>query len=272
MMKLCLFIFFIVLTGCNVMPGMQNPDLSEMHKISGDKIRPQVTLIPITPTLIKDQHLSTYFYHIAPADILTITIWQHPELSLQEFHSNQNGGLPSQQGAPGQDGFLVNPAGQIYFPLIGNVLVAGKTVDTVRREMTQKLRKYIINPSLNVRVADFRGRKVYIVGEVKKPGFIPLNDQALSITDAIVLSGGLDSSAADPTHIYVIRGTIDRPLIYWLNAKTPEALLLAEHFYLLPNDILFISSAAATRWNRVLNQLLPTIQTVWYTKAIVDTN
>lgn len=254
------------------MPGMQNLDLSRVNRVASNNDHPVPLLIPITPALIEDQHISTYYYHVAPADILNISIWQHPEFSSQEYHSTQNTNLPSKQGAAGQDGFLVNPKGYIHFPLIGEVLVAGKTVDKIRQEMTIKLKKYINHPSLNVRVIDFRGRKTYIVGEVKKPGFIPLNDQPLSITDAIVLSGGLDPNAADPTHIYVIRGTVDKPIIYWLNAKTPDALLLAEHFYLIPNDILFISSAAATRWNRVINQLLPTVQTVWYTKAIIDSN
>ncbi len=105
-----------------------------------------------------------------------------------------------------------------------------------------------------------------------KSGFVPITDQPLSITDAISLSGGINPNSADPEHIYVIRGNIYRPTIYWLNAKTPDGLLLAEHFILRPGDILYVSSAPATRWNRVLNQLLPTIQTVWYTKAIVDSN
>ena len=105
-----------------------------------------------------------------------------------------------------------------------------------------------------------------------KSRFIPITDQSLSITDAISLAGGLNPNSADPEHIYVIRGNIKRPYIYWLNAKTPDAFLLSEHFILKPGDILYVSSATATRWNRVINQLLPTIQTVWYTKAIVDAN
>jgi polysaccharide export outer membrane protein len=105
-----------------------------------------------------------------------------------------------------------------------------------------------------------------------KPGFIPFTDQVLSITDAISMSGGFDPNAADPSHVYIIRAGLNlyRPKVYWLNAKTPESLLLAEHFILKPGDILYVSSAPATRWNRVLNQLLPTIQTVWYTKSIID--
>jgi len=261
----------ILLSGCGIMPGMQNPNLARMNRETpSSKIQMVPTLIPITPTLIADQRISTYTYRIAPADVLNISVWRHPEFSPRELQVSQVTGLPSTQGAAGQEGYLVNPKGYIYFPLVGNVLVAGKTVDEIRTNLTHRLRRYIKQPELNVRVVDFRGRKVYVIGEVNKPGFVPLNDQPLSITDAIVLTGGLDPNAADPSHIYVIRGSIARPDVYWLDASTPEALLLAEHFHLNPGDILFISSAPATRWNRVLNQLLPTIQTVWYTKAIIN--
>ena len=261
------------LAGCTLMPGLQNPETSKMQRAkSAQAVQVIPTLIPITPTLIADQRISTYIYQIAPADVLNITVWQHAELSPKELHVNQASSSPSTQGAAGQEGYLVNAKGYIYFPLVGNILVAEKTVDEVRSLLTQRLKQYIKNPQLNVRIADFRGRKVYIVGEVMKPGFIPLNDQPLSITDAIVLTGGLDPTAADPSHIYIIRGSIERPNIYWLNAKTPESLLLAEHFNLQPGDILYVSSAAATRWNRVINQLLPSVQTIWYTKSIVNAN
>lgn len=271
--QISFIVAILFLSGCTVMPGMQNPDTSSMNKRDyQENVKIEPTLIPINASLISNQTISKYIYHIAPADVLDIHVWQHPEFSVPELHNNQNNGLPSTQGAAGQEGYLVNPEGYIYFPLVGNVLVSGKTVDNVRTEMTHRLKKYIKNPQLNVRVSDFRSRKIYVLGEVMKPGFVPLNDQPLSITDAIVLTGGLDPNAADATHIYVIRGNIYKPDVYWLNAKTPETLLLAEHFNLKPGDILFVSSAPATRWNRVLNQLLPSIQTVWYTKAIVNSN
>ncbi len=274
MFKVTPICLLILLSGCSsIMPGMHNPDTANMHKIFSSKNMNIVsTLIPITTDLIAHQDQEKYIYHVAPSDILNITVWQHPEFSSQELQLNQLTNLPSTQGAAGQTGYLVNPNGYIYFPLIGNIHVANKTVDEIRSEMTIKLRKYIKNPQINVRVVDFRSRKVYVLGEVNKPGFVPINDQPLSITDAIVLTGGLDPNAADPSHIYIIRGNIYRPYVYWLNAKTPETLLLAEHFNLKSGDILFISSAPATRWNRVLNQLLPTIQTIWYTKAIIDSN
>ena len=106
--------------------------------------------------------------------------------------------------------------------------------------------------------------------EVMKPGFLPINDQPLTISDSLALTGGINPDSADPRYIYVIRGNYIEPLIYWLDAKTPDGLLLAERFSLQPRDILYVSSAPATRWNRALNQLLPTIQTIWYTKSIVN--
>jgi len=271
LVRVIILIAFGLVSSCTIMPGWQNPSTSNMQRVvPSSDIHVEPTLIPITPSLIKDQRLTSYIYYIAPADVLNIRVWQHEELSPKGLAFNQMNNLPSTQGAAGQDGYLVNAQGYIFYPLVGKVLVANKTVDEVRHYLTQKLKQYLKNPQLNVRIADFRGRKVYVVGEVMKPGFLPLNDQPLSITDALVLSGGLDPNAADPSRIYVIRGRIDRPSIYWLNAKTPDSLLLAEHFNLKPGDILYVSSAAATRWNRVVNQLLPSIQTIWYTKSIIN--
>lgn len=237
------------------------------RQVVPERIEVHPTLIPITPSLIADQRVSTYFYHVAPADVLHITVWEHPEFSLGE---SAGGGGSGAQGSSGQSGYLVNSSGRIYFPLIGYVDVADKTVDMIRADITARLKKYVPNPQINVRVADFRGQKVYVLGEVSKVGFLPINDQQLTIADALALSGWLDPQAADPRYIYIIRGNFTSPQIFWLDAKTPDRLLLAERFSLQPRDILFVSSAPATRWNRVLNQLLPTVQTVWFTKSIVD--
>lgn len=266
----CAVCLISVLCSCSVLPGLQNP--SNYHtdqRYPKQTVTVSPTLIPITPTLIANQPNIIYTYHVAPADILNINVWRHDEFNPIELHAGGTTG-PSTQGAAGQMGYLVNPNGYIYFPLVGNILVAGKTVDDVRVNLTYRLKKYIKNPQLNVRIADFRGHKVYVFGEVVKPGFIPLNDQPLTITDALTMSGSLDSNSADPGHIYVLRGNITHPDIYWLNARQPDGLLLAEHFNLQPGDILYVSSAVATQWNRVINQLLPTIQTVWYTKAIIN--
>lgn len=260
------------LNGCGgIMPGMQNLDTTQMRKVVvPQKVQVRPTLIPITPSLLVDQRITTYFYRVAPADVLNITVWKHPEFSAV---APQTAGLATTagiQGAAGQPGYLVDASGRIYFPLIGYIKVAGKTIDRVRSDIARRLQEFVPNPQVNVRVADYRGQKVYVLGEVMKPGFLPINDQQLTISDALALTGGLNPDSADPRFIYVIRGNYIEPRIYWLDAKTPDGLLLAERFSLKPKDILYVSSAPATRWNRALNQLLPTVQTIWYTKSIVN--
>ena len=260
----------VALSSCSIMPGMQNLDTTQMRKlIVPERVEVHPTLIPISPSLIADQRVSTYYYRVAPADVLHVDVWKHPEFSLIDtLHTATT--APGVHGAAGQPGYLVNSSGQIYFPLVGYVHVAGKTVDQIRADITARLEKYVPDPQLNVRVADFRGQKVYVLGEVSKTGFVPINDQQLTIADALALSGWIDPKAADPRYIYVIRGNFTSPQIFWLDARTPDRLLLAEHFSLQPRDVLYVSSAPATSWNRVLNQLLPTIQAVWFTKAIVQ--
>lgn len=261
----------VLLSSCGVMPGMQNLELSGMKKaIVPQNIKVDPTLIPITPSLISDQKVSRYHYRVAPADVLSINIWQHPEFDFLEKPTGPAlATTAGVQGAAGQPGYLVNSDGMIFFPLVGYIKVAGKTVDHIRADISKRLEKYVQNPQVNVRVADFRGQKVYVLGEVKKPGFLPINDQPLTIADALTLSGWLDSNAAAPGYTFVIRGDYRHPEIFWLDAKTPDKMLLAERFSLRPGDILYVSSAPATRWNRVLNQLLPTVQTIWYTQSVV---
>lgn len=272
MLKKSIGVFCAVgfLSGCGLMPGIQNLDTAKMRKlVVPESISVNPTLIPITPSLIADQRVSTYFYRIAASDVLHINVWEHPEFNIAE-NLPGTATTPGVHGAAGTSGYLVNSSGRIYFPLIGEVLVADKTVDQIRVEISSMLKKYVPNPQINVRVADFRGQKVYVLGEVIKTGFVPINDQQLTIADALALSGWIDPAAADPRYIYVIRGNYTCPKIFWLDAKTPDRLLLAEHFSLQPRDVLYVSSAPATRWNRVLNQLLPTVQTVWFTKSVVQ--
>ena len=251
------------------MPGMQNLNTTTMERVRiTPAAKPCPLLIQITPALLADQHVTTYYYKVAPSDVLTITVWEHPEFNILQIPAGSTAILPGVQGAAGQAGYLVNSKGYIYFPLVGHIKVAGKTIDKIRTNLKNRLSKFVPNPQINIRVADFRGQKIYVIGEVKKPGIVPMNDQRLTIADALALTGGIDQNTADPKHIYIIRGTVLKPVIYWLNAKTPDKLLLAENFSLHPKDILYVSSAPATRWNRTLNQILPTIEAIWYTKAI----
>lgn len=251
---------------------MDGLDTVQMRKaIIHERVEVHPTLIPITPTLLADQRISTYYYRVATSDVLNVMVYQHPEFDFTVPVVAGNG-IAGMAGVTtsGQYGYLVNPDGRIYFPMVGYIKVANKTVDEIRADLTKRLSKYVPHPQVTVRVANFRSRRVYVLGEVKKPGFLPINDQPLTIAYALALTGGIDNDSADPQYTYVIRGNFGNPEIFWLNARTPDTLLLAQRFSLQPDDILYVSTAPIVRWNRVLSQVAPLVQTIWFTKSIID--
>lgn len=278
---ICLFLITINLTGCFIAPGMKmrTPPTTCASMAAETSIQP--IFIPITPCLIETMkqknilcyHDLAYHYQVGAQDILNIYVWGHPEFS------SPLGQAISEQGANailnptlGVSGFLVGPEGNIYFPIVGYVPVTGNTIEQIRCKISYALERYIRNPQVDVRVIGFRSKKVYVMGEVLKPGLQPITDSPLSITDAINLAGGMDPNVADPGHIFVIRSTCDlrKPEVYWLNAKSPTALIMAENFYLEPKDVIYVAAAPVANWNRAINQILPTIQTLWMTSSLIS--
>ena len=260
----------VLLSGCGFIAGMENINTNKAKKNATiEQIKTDPVLMQITPNLLLDKKVSVYHYRVAPADVLSITVWDHPEF-MQSGTVNNKGGIVGLQGAsPGQQGYLVNSNGDIFFPLVGYVRVVNKTTEEIRHDITVRLEKYIPNPQVNVTVSEFRGQKVYILGAVEKVGFLPITDQRLTLADALAYSGWMKQDSADTRAIYVIRGDYTHPLIFWLNANTPDRLLLAEHFSLQPQDILYVSNAPITRITQVFNQILPLVQAIWFTQAVI---
>ncbi|MCW8828867.1 MAG: polysaccharide biosynthesis/export family protein [Gammaproteobacteria bacterium] len=114
-------------------------------------------------------------------------------------------------------------------------------------------------------------RKIYVMGEVLKPQSLPMVEGKLSLADALA-SAGVDQKAADSERIFVLRQGEEQPLAYHLDASEPAGLILATVFPLQPLDVVFVSTSNVTRWNRVLSQLMPTVQTLWTLDRISDEN
>lgn len=219
--------------------------------------------IPITPDIC-DANSEFVEYKVGSQDILTIIVWNHPELtipSMQTTSENVNIYPNLNQGSNNPSGILVNEKGEMFFPLAGVINVNGKSVNQIREQITNRLKKYIRHPQVSVRVNAFRNKPVYILGEVVKSGVYYISDMPITILDIINQSGGVDKDSSDTHYIYVIRGEFLNPHVYWLNASTPGAVLMAVHFKLQPRDIVIVSTAPVARYSRVMNKLLPTIQT-----------
>lgn len=122
-----------------------------------------------------------------------------------------------------------------------------------------------------IRVASTDEARVYVMGEVGRQQVLPLNKGKLSLSEALALSGGLQTTSAKSEAIYVFRmGTTPEDIqIYHLNSRNPLALVFGDRFQLKPNDIVYVDATGITRWNRLVSQLLPTAQLLYYSTLVV---
>ena len=348
---------------CALVPGDQAYNMREQSSVklpvkSGGEVAPaNVKVVPITAELIIQQEKNSMAaadqaeqtanqqarpvianappmsdYKIGLGDVISVTVWDHPELTIPagSFRSAADSGN------------LVGEDGTIYYPYAGSINVAGKTVAEVRAILAQKLSKLIEKPQVDVRVISFRSKRVYVVGEVKQPSVLEVTDVPLTIVDAINRAGGFSTEAdlsqvlltrngktwrvdvqalyedgnvemnvpllagdiinvpdrqfnkvfvlgevlkpgslfmnkkrmslaealadagyinqqsSNPKWIYVMRNQADKPELYHLDSKSPDALLLADRFPLQPRDIIYVDAADVARWNRVISSIQPT--------------
>jgi polysaccharide export outer membrane protein len=135
-------------------------------------------------------------YTIDPGDVLSIVVWDHPELSNSATTAV---GMAAGTGADASTsattappaGFIVDHEGMIQFPYAGPIKVAGMTQDQARNVLTSKLSKYLRQPKVTLRVQSFRSKRVYVDGEVRNPGLQAINDIPMTLVEAINRAGGV---------------------------------------------------------------------------------
>jgi polysaccharide export outer membrane protein len=135
-------------------------------------------------------------YVIGPEDSLTISVWKEPELSHQ---------------------VQVRPDGKVSLPLLNDIQAAGLTPQQLAASITEKLKKFISEPQVTEIVTTIVSRRIYILGEVGRPGMVPLT-HGMTVLQALSGAGAF-SQFADTRKIYVMRNEDGKQVRYPFNYK-----------------------------------------------------
>ena len=107
---------------------------------------------------------------LGPGDEVEIGVWRNPEFAGK---------------------YVVGTNGDLFIPLVGEVPTDGVGVTVIRERITDSLKAYIKEPQVTLTVTNYRSRRIFVLGEVQRPGIFSLGNQNLSLVDAVALAGGL---------------------------------------------------------------------------------
>ncbi len=155
-------------------------------------------------------------YIIGPQDILQVSVWRQPELSV--------------------DALIVRPDGKISLPLLDDVQAAGLAPVELKALLTERWGEFITSPQVTVIVRQINSKLVYVLGEVARQGPIPIRGD-FRVVDALSASGGFGAFAGkDRVKIIRTTGSLDQIEFHFNYGDFIDGKNLDQNITLLPGD------------------------------------
>lgn len=172
---------------------------------------------------------------IEPNDILYVTVSSKDEEVVKPFKRTIGSEGVSTNSNIQLQGYLVDAEGNIRFPVLGTILVMGKTRGVVEKELKTKLSEYITDVVVDVRIINF---KVTVIGEVRSPGVFRIQDERVTLPEAIALAGDFTEDG-NRKEVTVIREEDGVRKVSKIDYTTAE-LFSTPYLFLKQNDIVYV--------------------------------
>lgn len=193
----------------------------------------------MTEAMKKAQRRRIEQIRIQPFDLLDIRVSSPDPKTNQMFNSIGGGGGGGQQSARVSGsygvGFSVEKDGNVKLPLLGEVNVLNLTVSQAEKLIEERLSEYVRDPYVQIKFLNY---KVFVLGEVKKPGLVTINNESATIMEAISHAGGMGLFARR-NNVRVFRGPTDNFVVHELDLTSVDALS-SPGYYMKPYDIVYV--------------------------------
>ena len=211
-MRVCLALLLLLTMAMPL--AMAQQGAAEKAKEGGRTAAPSAAKPNTSPRSATDDPT----YVIGQDDVLDISVWKEPEASRQ---------VP------------VRPDGKISLPLLNDVQASGLTPMQLQAQLTEKLKKYFTEPQVTVIVTAINSRRVYIMGEINRPGAIPLVPN-MTVLQAISAAGG-PTQFAKTSKIQILRTENGKQVPYFFNYKDViRGLKTEQNILLKPGDSIVV--------------------------------
>lgn len=176
---------------------------------------------------------------LKPDDKITISVWEHEELSVGSVHNVYS--VAEESGK----WLLIDANGEVQLPMIGNMKLGGLTVSEATESLRKEYGKTIQKPIVNIKILN---NQITILGEVQKPGLYVFSTDNIKLTDVVGKASGF-TDYAKTRSIKVIRGkesfTIDLTNIAFNESKV------------IPGDVIYIPPSGNKKFDRLASKLIP---------------
>ena len=177
-------------------------------------------------------------------DVLDIKVHSQDIVTAAPFNLIPAGGI-NQINDPNLyqlQGYLVDEAGTIDFPVLGKLTVVGQTKQEVKTLLLGKLAAYLKNPVVNIRFLNF---KITVSGEVNLPGSFQIYNERVTLSEIVTMAGDL-TPYADRSKILIVREVGGNRTFGKVNMSSSD-FFNSEYYFLQQNDFIYIEPLEAKR-------------------------
>ena len=215
--------------------------------------RKKIAYFQDLPELQAEVDLAKSSLEIQPNDLLTITVSAANIEAVQPFNlpltsaPNLAGG-----GVGGRmelQSYLVDSDGNIEFPVLGTVHVAGLTRQELVEKLKEEISEYVQNPIVNIKIVNFQ---VTVLGEVVRPGTFTVPDERISLPKALGLAGDL-SIYGQRDNVLVMREAGGKTEYAYIDLTSSD-FINSPYYYLQQNDVIYVEPNSAQRQGASYNR------------------